>query len=72
MSFYRAKIYVDSSLTPGHRYYLASMADRIRFVINCSEDSDWAVRKAVRELVSEKFTNYKKVLEQPDKYRLFL
>jgi len=69
MSPYSAKCMIRNTLNGMWNH---SGVDKIRFVIWCMNDTDWAVEQEVYKVIKGEFPQYRKVLECPEKYKVLL
>lgn len=43
---------------------------KIRYIVHCINDEDWAYRQEIIKIVRSEFPQYRKVLADPDKYKI--
>lgn len=81
--FFRDEIYIDADdiwgrgtahqwISSGFRYRANTEQDKIEWILYCMNCDDSVMRYAIHIVVKEEFPQYKKVLDEPDRYRILI
>jgi hypothetical protein len=67
-----AKHHIEIHLQPNRRFTIKNEIARIKYILNCINSYDWAIRQEINNFIINQQSQYIKIIENPDKYRILL